>query len=152
MDWRVPPQQQIPARSESRKLPLDTVHEALSQPEEARLHRGLSRAADLMLSPATDSLEAPPKHHCCHPIPQWHSSSVLGHAAGGAVRIGARSSEALSCSARREPWWLSWQSGLFSVYSQKVMIWQCCSCCMVWERGCAATGKWVPGEPGGIGQ
>lgn len=66
--------------------------------------------------------------------------------------MGARSGRALSCSARREPWWLSWQSRLFPVHSQKVRIWQCCSCCTVWERGYAATGKWVPGEQGGIGQ
>lgn len=58
MDWRIPPQEQIPARSESRKLPLDTGREALSQPEEARLHRGPSGAGDLTLSGATDSLEA----------------------------------------------------------------------------------------------
>lgn len=69
MDWRVPPQQQIPTRSESRKLPLDTVREGLSQPEEARLHRGLSGAADLMLSPATDSLEAPPNPTAAIPLP-----------------------------------------------------------------------------------
>lgn len=65
---------------------------------------------------------------------------------------GCQLEQALSCSAHREPWWLSWQSGLFSLHTQKVVMWQCCSCCMVWEHGCAATGKWVPGEQGGIGQ
>lgn len=33
-------------RSESRKLPLDTGREALSQPEEASLHQGPSGAGD----------------------------------------------------------------------------------------------------------
>lgn len=54
-------------RSESRKLPLDTGREALSQPEEASLHQGPSGAGDRTLLRATDSLR-PPARRGCRPL------------------------------------------------------------------------------------
>lgn len=131
------PQQQIPTRSELRKLPLDTVCEGLSQAGEARLHRGLSGAADLMLSPATDSLEGPQM-----PLLPSHSPVAQLLCAGPCC---CRSCVD-GCQHTGSPGGCPADWAALCAHPE-VMMWPCCSCCTVWECG-----RWVPREQGGFRQ